>query len=219
MKELTKPTQPDFNLMLVPTDVQFLETVKEELSDTWTKRQIFRTETEMRISVLNDVKFPTNAAKYWQAVREQGVMFENLVTLSFEFRRNDIELERKYRKLEESTDDLERGDIQIDIDECIYKKSNMEQVAKDRTREIEHWSRLKKEVNDGTFDIENVDTHQLDSYHRRFQNQAQLGVPNDDGGKNLISQLVTAQRVMEDRGIEIDLLKGPTDQLKLSNNK
>ena len=218
MKELTKPTQPDFNLMLVPTDVQFLETVKEELSDTWTKRQIFRTETEMRISVLNDVKFPTNAAKYWQAVREQGVMFENLVTLSFEFRRNDIELERKYRKLEESIDDLERGDIQIDIDECIYKKSNMEQVAKDRTREIEHWSRLKKEVNDGTFDIENVDTHQLDSYHRRFQNQAQLGVPNDDGGKNLISQLVTAQRVMEDRGIEVDLLKGPDGQMKLSDN-
>ena len=51
MKELTKPTQPDFNLMLVPEDVRFLETVKEELSDTWTKRQIFRTETEMRISV------------------------------------------------------------------------------------------------------------------------------------------------------------------------
>ena len=217
MKELTKPTQPDFNLMLVPEDVKFLEGVKEELSDTWTKRQIFRTETEMRISVLNDVKFPTNAAKYWQSVREQGVMFENLVTLSFEFRRNDIELERKYRELEETTDDLERADIQIDIDECIYKKSNMEQVAKDRTREIEHWSRLKKEVNDGTFDIENVDTHQLDSYHRRFQNQAQLGVPNDDGGKNLISQLVTAQRVMEDRGIEVELLNGPGTSELLEN--
>ena len=54
--------------MLVPEDVQFLEEVKEELNDTWTKRQIFRTETEMRISVLNDVKFPTNASKYWQAV-------------------------------------------------------------------------------------------------------------------------------------------------------
>ena len=122
--------------MLVPDDVQFLETVKEELNDTWTKRQIFRTETEMRISVLNEVKFPTNAAKYWQAVREQGVMFENLVTLSFEFRRNDIELERKYQELEEATTELDRADIQIDIDECIYKKSNFEQVAKERTREV-----------------------------------------------------------------------------------
>ena len=217
MKELTKPTSPDFNLMLVPEDVRFLETVKEELSDTWTKRQIFRTETEMRISVLNDVKFPTNAAKYWQSVREQGVMFENLVTLSFEYRRNDIELERKYTELEEATEDLVRADIQVDIDECIYKKSNMEQVAKDRTREIEHWSRLKEELNDGTFDTENVNTHQLESYHQRFQHQAQLGVPNDDGGKNLISQLVTTQRVMKDRGIEVDLLGGPEAQELIKN--
>jgi len=218
MKELTKPTQPDFNLMLVPEDVQFLETVKEELNDTWTKRQIFRTETEMRISVLNDVKFPTNAAKYWQSVREQGVMFENLVTLSFEFRRNEIELERKQRELETITDELDRADLQVDIDECIYKKSNMEQVAKDRTREVEHWSRLKKEVNDGTFDTDNVDTHQLESYHKRFQFQAKLGVPNDDGGKNLMSQLVTAQRVLQDNGIDLDLLESPEDQIKLTNN-
>jgi hypothetical protein len=218
MKELTKPTQPDFNLMLVPEDVQFLESVKEELNDTWTKRQIFRTETEMRISVLNDVKFPTVASKYWQSVREQGVMFENLVTLSFEYRRNDIELERKQREYDEATDDLERADIQIDIDECIYKKSNMEQVAKDRTREVEHWSRLKKELNDGTFDTDNVDTHQLDSYHQRFQHQAHLGVPNDDGGKNLISQLVTTQRVMEDRGIEVNLLEGAEPKKLESNN-
>ena len=218
MKELTKPTQPDFNLMLVPEDVQFLESVKEELNDTWTKRQIFRTETEMRISVLNDVKFPTAAAKYWQSVREQGVMFENLVTLSFEYRRNDIELERNYKELEKATDELDRAEIQIDIDECIYKKSNMEQVARDRTREVEHWSRLKEELNDGTFDTENVDTHQLDSYHQRFQHQAQLGVPNDDGGKNLISQLVTTQRVMEDRGIELNLLEGSEPKKLEANN-
>ena len=217
MKELTTTHRPDFNVMLVPEDVKFLEGVKEELNDTWNKRQIFRTETEMRISVLNDVKFPTNSSKYWQSVREQGVMFENLVTLSFEYRRNDIELERKQKELKEATEDLDRADIQVDIDECIYKKSNMEQVAKDRTREIEHWSRLKEELNDGTFDTENVNTHQLESYHQRFQHQAQLGVPNDDGGKNLISQLVTTQRVMEDRGIEVDLINGPQAQELIEN--
>ena len=217
MKELTTTHRPDFNVMLVPEDVKFLEGIKEEINDTWNKRQIFRTETEMRISVLNDVKFPTNSSKYWQSVREQGVMFENLVTLSFEYRRNDIELERKYTELEEATEDLVRADIQVDIDECIYKKSNMEQVAKDRTREIEHWSRLKEELNDGTFDTEDVNTHQLESYHQRFQHQAQLGVPNDDGGKNLISQLVTTQRVMEDRGIEVNLIDGPQAQELLGN--
>jgi hypothetical protein len=42
-----------------------------ELRDTWTKKQIFRTETEARISVLQDMKYPTKAAKYWQCVREE----------------------------------------------------------------------------------------------------------------------------------------------------
>ena len=53
--------------------------------------------------------------------------------------------------------------------------------------------------------------------YQRFQHQAQLGVPNDDGGKNLISQLVTTQRVMEDRGIEVELLNGPGTTELLEN--
>jgi hypothetical protein len=42
----------------------------------------------------------------------------------------------------------------------------MELTAKDRMREIRLWSQLKKEVDDGTFDKENVNTHQLESYHK-----------------------------------------------------
>ena len=41
------------------------------MRDTWTKKQMFRTQTEMEFSVLNDAKYPTKAAKYWQCVREQ----------------------------------------------------------------------------------------------------------------------------------------------------
>ena len=40
-----------------------------ELQDTWQKKQVFRTETEMRFSVLSDNKYGSNAAKYWQSVR------------------------------------------------------------------------------------------------------------------------------------------------------
>ena len=56
-----------------------------ELQDTWVKKQVFRTETEMRFSVLNDAKYGTNAAKYWQSVREQNPHFENLMMLSFDY--------------------------------------------------------------------------------------------------------------------------------------
>ena len=57
---------------------KFLQELKEELVDTHDKVQIYRTETEMRYSVLNDGRFPTKASKYWQAVREQDVFNKQL---------------------------------------------------------------------------------------------------------------------------------------------
>jgi len=84
--------------VLKEKDAQAIVALREELTDTWTKKQIFRTETEMRISVLNDGKHPTQASKYWQSVREQNAMFEALMGLSFDLRKSDVKrlkLERK----------------------------------------------------------------------------------------------------------------------------
>ena len=50
-------------------DVKQFKSLIPELNDTWKKKQMFRTETEMRFSVLSDNKYPTKAAKYWQCVR------------------------------------------------------------------------------------------------------------------------------------------------------
>ena len=58
---------------LLPTeDVVEFKGMVEELRDSWTKKQVFRTETEARISVLQDMKYPNKASKYWQCVREQS---------------------------------------------------------------------------------------------------------------------------------------------------
>jgi len=142
--------------------------MKSELQDTFEKKQIWRTETEMRISVLNDVNHPTNASKYWQAVREQAVFFENLVTLSFDYRRNNIEILKLQRKLGTEEDELEKEIIIIDIEEKKFHKKNMEIASKDRMREIKLWSKIKSELDDGTFNTTDVNNHQLDSYTRQF---------------------------------------------------
>ena len=57
-----------------------------EIEQAIQSHTIYRTTTEALFSVLNDVKFPTAASKYHQAKREQLVMFENLVGLSFDYR-------------------------------------------------------------------------------------------------------------------------------------
>ena len=80
----------------------------EELSAIWTKKLMFRTETEMQFSVLNDAKYPTKAAKYWQCVREQNVFLENLMTLSFDYRRAEVKIKRLHEKLDKEEDPLKK---------------------------------------------------------------------------------------------------------------
>lgn len=195
--------------ILKPEDFDFLSAAADELQDTMLKRQIFRTETEMEISVLNDIKHPTKASKYWQAVREQAVMFENLVTLSFEHRRNEVQIKRLEKKLAEAADEFDREDAQIDLDECLFKRANMELTAKDRIREIRLWSQIKSELDDGSFDTKDVNTHQLVSYAQRFIMQAS-NAPKDmpvAEANNLKGQLVSAVKQLEQRGILPDVLK------------
>ena len=79
-------------------DVKEFKKLIPELKDTWKKKQMFRTETEMRFSVLSDNKYPTKAAKYWQSVREQNTHFENLMHLSSDARKNAVEIKKIAKK-------------------------------------------------------------------------------------------------------------------------
>ena len=49
--------------MLPESQNKFLNDLKEELLDNSHKVQLYRTETEMRVAVLNDASFPTPASK------------------------------------------------------------------------------------------------------------------------------------------------------------
>ena len=86
-------------VLLDKSEASAFKRMVPELQDTWVKKQMFRTETEMRFSVLSDNKYGTNAAKYWQSVREQNTHFENLMHLSFEYRKNDVKIKKLQREI------------------------------------------------------------------------------------------------------------------------
>ena len=194
---LIEKEAPSLNNLLDPNDVKEFKAMTAELRDTWTKKQVFRTETEMRMSVLQDMKYPTKAAKYWQCVREQNVFLENLMNLSFDCRRNEVKLKRLEQKLEKEEDPIKRELYQIDIDEKRYGLANMQLVARDRMREIKLWSALKKEFNDGSFDDKDVNRHQLDSYHHIMKNKAETLTSGSSQPEvfNVLGQLKTIERV------------------------
>jgi hypothetical protein len=195
--------------VLKEKDAQAVVALREELTDTWTKKQIFRTETEMRISVLNDGKHPTQASKYWQSVREQNAMFEALMGLSFDLRRQEIKklkLEKKMNKAQNEGDELKQMEIKVDLDENLYGKANMEQVAQDRVRELNTWSKIKSELDDGTFDSSNVNTHQAESYKHALNNRVKALGPNAGPAEvvNAVGPLQTIQRLQKEDGQLLD---------------
>jgi len=194
---LIEKEAPSLNNLLDPNDVKEFSQLTNELRDTWTKKQVFRTETEMRMSVLQDAKYPTKASKYWQCVREQNVFLENLMSLSFDARRNEVKLKKLKQKLETEKDPIKLELLQIDIDEKTYGVANMQLVARDRMREIKLWSVLKKEFNDGSFDDKDVNSHQLDSYHLIMKNKAETLTSGSSQPEvfNVLGQLQTIERV------------------------
>ena len=202
IKELIEKEAPNLNNILEPEDVSVFKQMTEELRDTWTKKQMFRTETEMSFSVLNDAKYPTKAAKYWQCVREQNVFLENLMSLSFDYRRTEVKIKRLQEKLDKEEDPLKKELLQIDIDEKVYGKASMQLVARDRMREIKLWSKFKKKFDDGSFDTKDVNTHQLHSYHLTMKNKAETLTEGSSQPEvfNVLGQLQSIERIKKEQG-------------------
>ena len=156
-------------------DLKQLSSLRDELQDMFLNVQIFRTRTEMEASILNDLKHPTPDSKYWQAMREQNVMFQELVMLSYEYRKNQVEIKILERKLLSKTDELEKELLQIEIEKKQFIGINQERTAKDRIREIREWHEIKEElIKDTQYSLEDVNEHQLISYSIRWIQQLLL---------------------------------------------
>jgi len=226
--ELTKTpfniiTQSD---ILTKADIDSLIPLTKELEITFKKTQAFRTRTEMEVSVLNDIKFPTHSSKYWQSMREQNVMFHELVMLSYEYRKNIVEIKKLKRDLLLEKDDLDKELLQIEIEKKAFVSKNQERTAKARIEEIKMWSEIKeresKEMSEK--ELSTVDNHQLISYVKRWIQQSIImdksGSPSER--HNLLGQLNSGINLCIEKGIINDVLKDMSKsvnkQIKLKYN-
>jgi len=206
IKSLIQQEEIHLNNLLETEDLKSFKSMVEELRDTWTKKQIFRTETEMKVAVLDDGRYPTRASKYWQCVREQNVFLENLMSLSFDYRRNEAKIKQLEKKLETETDEYKKELYQIDLDEKVYGKANMELVARDRLREIKLWSKFKAEYDDGSFDTKNVNSHQFESLSQIMEHKKNSITPGSSQAEvfNVLSQVDTIARIKQEKQLTND---------------
>ncbi len=196
--------------ILKSEDLNQLSAIKDELQDTFLNVQIFRTRTEMETSILNDLKHPTPDSKYWQAMREQNVMFQELVMLSYEYRKNQVEIQILKRDIVSETDLLKRELIQIEIEKKQFIGINQERTAKDRIREIQEWHEIKDSLKPSmAASLTDVNEHQLISFTARWINQL-LGMSETTSiseRNNLLGQL--------DKGLKLCRERGCIDKLSL----
>ena len=204
VKDLIQKEETHLNNLLEPTDLSDFKGMVEELRDTWTKKQVFRTETEARFSVLQDNRYPTKASKYWQCVREQSSYLDNLMTLSFDYRRSEAKIKWLEKKIESEQDEYKLTKYEIDLDEARFGKASMEKTAKHRMREIKMWSGLKKEFNDGSFNDKDVNAHQLESYGMQYHEKAKTLNANSSDTEvfNVMGQLQSLQRIKKSGELE-----------------
>ena len=204
IKELIQKEEPNLNNLLEKDDLSAFKGMVDELRDTWSKKQMFRTETEARFSVLQDNRYPTRASKYWQCVREQSTYLDNLMSLSFDYRRNDAKIKWLEGKIKKEEDEYKSTKYQIDLDEARFGKASMEKVARHRMREIKMWSMLKKEFNDGSFNDKDVNQHQLESYHKMYAGKAKSITSNTPESEvfNIVGQLKSLERIKQTGELE-----------------
>ena len=163
-------------------DMKSVSKLTKELQRVFEVHQLWRTETEIRYSVLNDVSFPTPASKYWQCVREQNVFWENLVQLSCDYQKQQGELELLEIEYDEIKGSSKKANAQRKIKDAEIKQKqfglmNMRLQGHDRVREIKLWEKIKNELTaKGDFDINDVNKHQAESYAKRWEEEMKIGV-------------------------------------------
>ena len=188
--------------LLTETQLSDLQALSAEIDTAWQNQTIWRTYTEATTSVLNDLKFPTKAAKYHQAIREQLVFWENLVMLSFDFREAQIDLTEVNENLK-TADGFEKQRQEVKRDRLLFNIEGMRLQAKERIREIKMWSQIKKDLNDGSFDTANKDTDQLLGLTLRYIRELPAAQKSKNAGEaiNIVGQAATMLNECQRRGI------------------
>ena len=167
--------------ILEKDDMNTITKLTGELQRVFEVKQLWRTETEIRYSVLNDVSFPTPASKYWQCIREQNVFWEELVRTAMTYQKLQGELdlaEIEYDDIKGSSKKSQalRKIKDAEIKEKQFALMRMRLEGHDRVREIGLWEKIKEgQLKKGDFDINDVNKHQVESYAKRWKEEMKVG--------------------------------------------
>ena len=179
-----------------------LKEIDGDLEAGFTRRQRFRPRFLMEAAVLNDMKFPTPDAKYWQCNVERDTHFRNLVMTSFDYKEKQADI----AILEAEIHDLERYDtteltqarmmkkkIQITREQAVMVY--MRKEARERAREVLNWTDIMQKLEPALkYDPDDIEAHMPEAYAIRYAREMEAmqiagtcGAADMSGAMNIIS--------------------------------
>jgi len=204
--------------ILTNIDMKILAELSLELDHAFSAAQVHRTRTEMEASVLNDIKFPTPASKYWQALREQDVMSQGVQSLFFDYKENNIRIKMLDRKIFKEQDDLKKELLIVKKDRKEATARSIRRIARNKVREIREWSDIKQREAKkmSKTELANVDNHQLISYTTRWINQMMVKGESTSQSEqiNLVSQLKKGLSLCEANGVIDIVMESISDEAR-----
>jgi len=188
-----------------------LSKISQELSTAFKTSQLGRPKYLMRVSVLKDMKFPTPDAKFWQAILERNIQFQNLLFDALDFQEKLADLEALEADIEEldampaSSSHAERKFLaqrmKLDVQRrrMLLQLLLLKKQARERYREIMAWTDIIKELQPQLkYPPDDPEAHMPESFLLRFAHQRkiidQIGAADMDGALNIFALGQSAAR-------------------------
>jgi tRNA-dihydrouridine synthase len=132
-------------------DISFLQENSRHLATVIEKTHIWRTDTQ-KLSIINDVQFPTAHAKLHQSMLEQKVQFDQAMYLAKDFEFKKLEAEEKQLDLSElgdsARDKIKKKKLEIELQFINYELKQMQISMHYRMEEIKGWQKIQNELLD-----------------------------------------------------------------------
>ncbi len=208
--------------ILTEKELNVLNNSMDRIKHSLKYTQMLRTNTEARVSVLNDVKHPDADSKYWQLMRELKGQSVDLFYINFDYKEKKIDKEELEEKISKNYNNIfEKKRDEIRLERTKYELLQMEIAAKEKIREISMWIEIQKELEPKMkFSKTDVNEHQLLSLGVRFVREYMSAISmnaqsSPSEARNLMGLLNTTLKTIQDNGLlDIFMSQSPPEVIE-----
>lgn len=211
-------------------EININEQIVDEIKEDIYHFHPYTSEWEKKFLTINDLDFPTTDSKYHQGKGQRLVHYQQLENLKYDYELQLCELEKKEIEIEEIHQQIKISDLKDDLKlkklNITMKEKNIEKEkiklkitgmlidAKQRTKEILHWTKLLNDLKPLLkYDKNDTENYQSEYQYKRWVNEVEK--KND----NVVKNMLNAKKGFESIGDTAKLMENSKTLLDIKVTK